>query len=82
MKRLGVTLTVAATIALTASGSALADQGAPGTTFPEQPGSHAQTACQTIAANPGTGTGGAAATHESGTAGAIMTGLYTDACVE
>jgi hypothetical protein len=56
-------------------GPAFADAGAPGTTFPEQPGTHVATACAAVGAN--TGTGGA---HMSGTAGGITSGLFADAC--
>jgi hypothetical protein len=76
VKRLLVTLTAAATIALGVTGPAFADSGAPGTTFPEQPGGHPQTACGAIATNPGLGL-----VKASPTALAILTPLYSDACL-
>lgn len=82
MKRFVLAVTTAAVIALGASGPALGDAGAPGTTFPEQPGSHVQNGCQAVSTNPGTGPGGAMESHASPTAGEITTGLFTDACVE
>jgi hypothetical protein len=54
---------------------ALADPGAPGTTFPEHPGTHVQTACTTVTTNPGMGI-----TQASPNAGEILTGLIEDAC--
>jgi hypothetical protein len=71
----------AAALALfaTAASPAFADQGAPGTTYPEQPGDHNQTGCEALATNPGTGQG-PALTNASPTAIAIVGPLYTDAC--
>jgi hypothetical protein len=80
MKRLALALTAAVTIALAGSGAAFADRGAPGSTYPEQPGSHVQTACQSVSTNPGTSNGGPAQTNQSDTAFAITGGLFTDAC--
>ena len=54
---------------------ALADPGAPGTTFPEQPGTHPQTACTAVTTNPGQGI-----PHASPTAVEILNGLVADAC--
>jgi len=51
----------------------LADPGAPGTTFPEQPGGNVETACQAVLSNPGEGPG-------SPVAQAITGGLVEDAC--
>lgn len=75
-------LSVVATGALLAATAitAFADAGAPGSTFPEQPGSHPQTACGAVTSNPGTGAGGSAGAHASPTAGAITMGLLVDAC--
>jgi hypothetical protein len=70
---------VGASMAFGAS-TALADAGAPGTTFPEQPGSHAQTACAAVTTNPGSGMTGQAGQVISPTAGAIVGGLVQDAC--
>jgi hypothetical protein len=78
--RLGVgTAVMTATLALGA-GPALADAGAPGTTFPEQPGGHVATGCGAVLTNPGSGEGGHAAL--SPTALAIVGGLIEDACLE
>ncbi|HEY3183703.1 MAG TPA: hypothetical protein VGJ77_12760 [Gaiellaceae bacterium] len=76
MKRYLVALAVAA---LVGAGSAFADPGPPGSTYPEQPGSHNAGGCAAVTSNPGTGPGGAAG-HMSPTAGAITAGLVTDAC--
>jgi hypothetical protein len=67
----------AATLAVfaTAASPAFADPGAPGTTFPEQPGSHVATACNAIFTGPGQGI-----LHDSDTAFAIQSGDFTDAC--
>ena len=76
--RLGVgTAVMAATLALGA-GPALADAGAPGTTFPEQPGT--PPGCEAVTTNPGTGPGGQGVVHFSDTAGGILGPLITDAC--
>jgi hypothetical protein len=80
MKRLALTLAAAVTIALGGSGAALADQGAPGSTFPEQPGGNVQSGCQSVSTNPGTADGGPAQTNQSDTAGGITQGLFADAC--
>jgi hypothetical protein len=50
---------VAASIAIAAltAGPALADRGAPGTTFPEQPGTHLQTGCAAVLASAAPGSG-------------------------
>jgi hypothetical protein len=75
--RLGVgTAVVAGALALGA-GPALADRGAPGTTFPEQP---VPAGCPAVTTNPGTGPGGAAVVNWSDTADGILTGLIVDAC--
>jgi hypothetical protein len=55
---------------------ALADAGAPGSTFPEQPGGNVAVACAAVGAN--TGTAGA---NQSATAGAIVGPLFADACL-
>jgi len=61
--------------------AALADAGAPGTTFPEQPGTNPQTACVAVTTNPGSGGTGQAGQVISPTAGAITAGVIQDACV-
>lgn len=81
MKRSVLTVTVTAAAMVMVTGGAWADPGAPGSTFPEQPGGHAATACSAVATNPGTGFGGAFEQHAAPTAAAILTGLYTDACL-
>ena len=50
MKRITTTRPSVAVLALMAS-PALADPGAPGTTFPEQPGSHPQAGCAALLSN-------------------------------
>jgi hypothetical protein len=61
-------------IAALTAGPALADRGAPGTTFPEQPGAHVLTACAAVSS----GTAGAQASPR---AMEITGGLFADACV-
>jgi hypothetical protein len=78
MKRTTTILaSVAASMAIAAltAGPALADRGAPGTTFPEQPGAHVLTGCAAVMAS------GAADAPMSQRAFAITNGLFTDACV-
>jgi hypothetical protein len=66
----------AASIAIAAltAGPALADRGAPGTTFPEQPGANVQTGCAAVMAS------GAASAPMAPRAFAITNGLFGDAC--
>jgi hypothetical protein len=60
---------------------AWADAGSPGTTFPEQPGTHVQNACAAVTTNPGTSPNGAA--RLSPTAQAIVFGILADAgCID
>ena len=80
MRRLTVSVFATAALMVATSGIALADRGAPGATFPEQPGARPATACANVTTNPGTGVGGASGAHISPTAGAITTGLLTDGC--
>jgi hypothetical protein len=75
MKRLSAALAVAALAVAAAPAGA-----APGASFPEQPGTHPQTACAAVTTNPGTGASGRAGQVISPTAGAITTGLIQDAC--
>ena len=56
------------------AGPALADAGAPGSTFPEQPKGNVSNACATVLSNPSQGF------HDSSVAAAIKAGLVTDAC--
>jgi len=76
MKRLVMAVLTAALLGLTLPAAALADAGAPGSTFPEQPG--APPACDVVVANPGIGLGGHA--RPSQTAIQILNGLLGDAC--
>jgi hypothetical protein len=80
VRRRILTIFAGAVLIATAAGPAFADAGAPGTTFPEQPAGHVQTACGAVTTNPGTGTGGQFGQHASPRAGAITTGLLVDAC--
>jgi hypothetical protein len=73
VKRITTALAVAALAV--AAGPAAADPGAPGTTFPEQPGSHTSAACSAVLSNPG-----ATTAPRSATGDAITTGLFSDAC--
>ncbi len=76
MKRYVIAFAIAA---LVGAAPALGDAGAPGTTFPEQPGTAVQGGCAAVTSNPGTGPNGAAG-HFSPTAAAITSGLIADAC--
>jgi hypothetical protein len=73
MKRISAALAVAA-LAVAAAPVA-ADPGAPGTTFPEQPGSHTSAGCSAVVSK-----SGATTAPRSATADAITTGLIADAC--
>jgi hypothetical protein len=75
MKRISAALAVAA-LAIAAVPAA-ADPGAPGTTFPEQPGSHTSAGCSAVLSNPG-----ATTAPLSATADAIVSGLIVDACFD
>jgi hypothetical protein len=80
MKRFLCTLGVTGVLAVGLVGSAFADAGTPGTTYPEQPGSHNAGGCAAVTSNPGTGVGGTAGQHFSPEAMAITSGLLADAC--
>ena len=69
--------TIAASVAIAAlaASPALADSGAPGSTFPEQPGSHPQTGCAALVSS-----SGALSAPRSETAFTITNGLFGDAC--
>jgi hypothetical protein len=58
------------------AGPAFADAGAPGSTFPEQPGTNLAGGCTAVIDHVGTGLA-----HQSSTAGAITLGLVLDACL-
>jgi hypothetical protein len=81
MRRLTVSVFAIAALMAATAGVALADAGAPGTTFPEQPGTHPATACANVTSNPGTGTGGAGLAHISPIAEAITNGILVDGCL-
>jgi hypothetical protein len=66
--------------ALVGAAPAMADAGSPGSTFPEQPGTHVSSGCVAIISNPGTGVGGQTSESMSATANAITGGVLTDAC--
>ncbi len=74
-------LLVLAVAALVGAAPAVADPGAPGSTYPEQPGTHNQAGCAAVTSNPGTGVGGQAGQSMSPRAGSITSGLLADACV-
>lgn len=76
MKRLMIAVLTAALLGLALPAAALADAGAPGSTFPEQPGT--PPACGVVTTNPGIGFGGHA--RPSQTAVQILDGLLADAC--
>ncbi|HEX9597910.1 MAG TPA: hypothetical protein VF963_00910 [Gaiellaceae bacterium] len=80
MRRRTLTIVASAALMTATAGSALADAGPPGTTFPEQPGTNPQTACAAVSTNPGTGFGGQFGQNASPRAVAIATGLFADAC--
>jgi len=68
------TLVASLAMAGLAVSPALADPGAPGTTFPEQPESNVQTACAAL------GNSGALSAPRSQTAFAITNAVLGDAC--
>jgi hypothetical protein len=74
MRRI-TTIVASVAMAALAAGPALADPGAPGTTFPEQPAGHPQLACAALVSN-----SGALSAPRSDTAFAITNGLFGDAC--
>ena len=75
MKRRLVAGAAAMALFAAAAAPASADRGSPGSTSPDQPGSHVANACATIQANAGNGVA-----NMSDTAFAITDGLFTDAC--
>jgi hypothetical protein len=75
MKRRLVAGAAALALFATAASPAFADRGSPGSTFPEQPGTHVATGCNAILTGPGQGF-----TNDSDTAFAIQSGLITEAC--
>jgi hypothetical protein len=75
MKRRLLAGAAALALLVTAASPAFADQGAPGSTFPEQPGTNVSTGCTAILTGPQQGTA-----NNSDTAFAIQSGLFADAC--
>jgi hypothetical protein len=80
MKRRVVAGAAALALFAATASPAFADQGSPGSTFPEQPGTNVQTGCMAVTTNPGTNptTGHS---QLSPTAQAIVFPLITDACL-
>jgi hypothetical protein len=79
MKRRIVAILVAGALMAVGAAPAFGDAGAPGTTFPEQPGTNVQTGCTAVTTNPGTNptTGHS---QLSTTAQGIVFSLVDDAC--
>lgn len=75
MKRITTAVGLSIAVLVLTAGPALADAGAPGTTFPEQPGSQPQTGCAALSSN-----SGALSAPRAGMAFAITNGLLDDAC--
>ena len=75
MQRLA-TLSTTAALAAAFAGSASAAPATPGTTFPEQPGTHTQSACTALLFN-----SGALTAPRSETAFAITNAVLVDACL-
>jgi hypothetical protein len=75
MKQRMVAAAAALVLFAATASPAFADRGAPGSTFPEQPGTHIAIGCATVLANVVTG-----ATNDSDVAFAIQSGLIADAC--
>jgi hypothetical protein len=80
MRRRIVSFLAAASLMAASASPALADAGAPGETFPEQPGDNGQTGCMAITTNSGSGLGGRRGEVVSETADSITRPLLTDAC--
>ena len=80
LTRIALSLTATGGLLVATAITALADAGAPGTTFPEQPGMHVASGCAAVTTNPGTGTGGQFGMNASPTAVMITSGLLVDAC--
>jgi hypothetical protein len=75
MKRRLVAGVAALALFATAASPAFADRGSPGSTYPEQPGTHVAAACNAILTGPSQGF-----TNDSDTAFAIQSSLIADAC--
>ena len=76
MKRMAAVVASVAVAGLTAS-PALADQGSPGTTFPEQPGGNVVAGCTALVEE----SSAIGFPPRDPTAGAIIGAVYTDACL-
>lgn len=77
VKRRILAILVAGALMAVGAAPAFGDAGTPGTTFPEQPDVQG---CTAVLTNPGSGSSGVAGANLSPTAGAIVTGLISDAC--
>jgi hypothetical protein len=78
MKRVLLASLGSAVFAVVTAAPALADAGAPGSTFPEQPGTHVAQACATAPTSPGATQFFA---NGSATAQTIVLGIIADACL-
>lgn len=76
MRRL-IAIVASALLLAAAAGPALADAGAPGSTYPEQPGGHVENACAVLTSPTSPSQ---AAWHRSLVADTIVYGLLGDAC--
>ena len=74
-RRALVTLAAGAALVAATAGSALANPGTPGSTFPEQPGTSLSSGCNAILTNPNN-----AYTNRAPSAAGIVYGLTVDAC--
>ena len=75
-RRTFAALTAGVALMAAAAGPASADPGAPGATFPEQPGTSLLRGCDAILTNPNN-----AFYNRAPAAAGIVTGLTIDACV-
>jgi hypothetical protein len=81
MRRRILAILAAASLMAVSVSPAWGDAGAPGTTFPEQPGGHVRNACVAITTNPGTSLGGVFDAHASDLANDLTSALLRDACL-
>jgi hypothetical protein len=75
MRRI-TSIVVSVAVAAVGASPALANPGAPGTTFPEQPGSNPQAGCAALLSD-----AAALSAPRSATASTITNGLFGDACL-
>jgi hypothetical protein len=80
MKRRISAFLCAAVFMAVAASPAWGDAGAPGTTFPEQPGSNLQNGCLAVTSNPGTSPGGRFDQNVPTFVNDQLTALLVDAC--